>query len=246
MEKIGLIRFLHVLIFSSIVFISNGQSMFDPPITYFYETTYYRNSDGQQKIGSYDGKYFKFSFEFPNNRIASEYDSNGNPVRNNGGYIFTGRTNGYDKYVSYYNASDYYGRMQSHLTYNSYLLVSSDKKKVISVYVYSSGDRYIETTYEQGDPNNRRKKPQNNNSQSDWGSGTYTGEYRYSPSPETKKRTVTCTYCNGTGLIPYRFHSSCFNGCEDVLCNKCGQKHCINLTLHESCPSCRGTGKEIK
>lgn len=239
---ISMKRVLFLIISLSFTIFTNSQSMFDPPVTYFYEETYYLNTDGKKDVGSYKGKYYQFSFQMPNNRIALGFYSDGTPESIDGGYVYTGRVNGYDKYVEYRNVPNYRGGMKSRLYDFSYLLVSPDRKKILDIFVYNDG-KYCEYTYEQGDPNNRRKKPKK--SSSPYGTPYTNPAPSYTPPQDEKEtRFITCHDCNGTGLYPKNesLHS-CFNGCTYGVCNKCGRKHCINLTYHENCHDCGGTGK---
>ena len=62
---------------------------------------------------------------------------------------------------------------------------------------------------------------------------------------EVKRRTVKCTWCNGTGLILK--YDGCrvmsFHDCVNVYCQQCATSHCKSNTIHQHCVSCDGTGE---
>lgn len=217
-----------------------GQMFFDSPVTYFYEETKYK-SDGETKIGSYDGTYFMFKSAILNKYIYEVY-SNGSPKDFNGGYIYKGTKDGYDYYVSFYTFTVYYPMRRVLLNEQNYryLLVSKDKK---TIYKHFHMD-YINSvsTYEKGDPNNRRRKPRNS---------PPSNNIPYTPSnpipqKERETRTITCSRCNGTGL-DYD-NSSPFYRCGDdcdhsAYCSMCGRTHCLKHCKHINCYLCDGKGK---
>lgn len=79
-------------------------------------------------------------------------------------------------------------------------------------------------------------------------SGYYTppsSSYQPEPKKEEKRRTVTCTWCNGTGLVLSNVSCpiSWIKDCVDVYCKQCATTHCQDNTNHKECDACRGTGK---
>ena len=74
---------------------------------------------------------------------------------------------------------------------------------------------------------------------------TSTSTSTYEPSkPKIERRTVTCTWCSGTGLVlRHRNCQICFyNDCVNIYCQQCAKTHCRKNTFHDKCKECGGTG----
>lgn len=214
-----------------------GQMFFDSPVTYFYEETKYKYSDGETKIGSYDGTYFMFKSAILNKYIYEVY-INGSPKDFDGGYIYKGTKDGYDYYVSFYMTTVYYPMRRVLLNERnySYLLVSKDKK---TIYKHFHMDNINSvSTYEKGDPNKRRQKPRNSSPSNNI---PYTPSNPI-PQRERETRTITCSHCNGTGLV-YERSIFCSIECDEIYCSICGERHCLKHGKHKNCIWCDGEGK---
>lgn len=124
--------------------------------------------------------------------------------------------------------------------YNSYYVygqcdVCKGKKQLVCGVCSGTGINSASSTY-----NSPTSTPVVNNTPYHSGS-TYKKE-------EPKTRTVTCSYCNGTGLelrsisCPVR----AFHDCVNIYCRQCGKSHCSSNTVHVNCHSCGGTGSKTQ